>query len=229
MARGRAFKIDLYGPLARVGKAVSSPQRLEIRELLAQGERTVESMAEETGLSLANASQHLKVLRSAALVEGRKQGLFVFYRLADPIVFELSRTIRTVAERRLAELGRIVREEFEDRVEAEAVSMEELLHRSRSGEVVVLDTRPAREYAAGHIAGAVSMPVDGLEKRLKELPRRKSYVAYCRGPYCIYADRAVALLRASGRRARRMREGFPEWRAAGLPVETEARRSGGAR
>jgi DNA-binding transcriptional ArsR family regulator/rhodanese-related sulfurtransferase len=230
MPQDRAFKERFYGQLARLGKALASPQRLEILELLAQGERTVESLAEETGLSLANASQHLKVLRAAALVEGRKQGLFVFYRLADPVVFELPRAIRTVAERRLADLERIVRDEFKDRVEAEVVSMEELLRRSRSGEVVVLDTRPAAEYAAGHIAGAVSMPVDGLVRRLKELPRRKTYVAYCRGPYCIYADRAVALLRANGRRARRLREGFPEWRAAGLPVETVAsERSGGAR
>src|SRR5262249_13708544 len=189
MRHERAFKERLYGQLARVGKAAGSAQRLEILELLAQGERTVESLAEEANLSLANASQHLKVLRSAALVEGRKEGLFVFYRLADPVVFELSRAIRVVAEQRLADLERIVRDEFKDRVEAEAVSMDELLRRSRSGEVVVLDTRPSSEYAAGHIAGAVSMPVDGLEKRLKELPRRRSYVAYCRRPYCIYADR----------------------------------------
>lgn len=220
MTRDRQFKERLYAQFARLGQALSSPKRLEILELLAQGERTVESLAQETALSIANVSQHLKALRAACLVESRKQGLFVWYRLADPIVFELSRTIRTVAERRLAELERIVREQFRDRSEAEPVSMKELLRRRRLGDVVVLDTRPAGEYAAGHIAGALSVPVDDLEKRLEELPRKKAFVAYCRGPYCIYADRAVAILRASGRRASRLREGFPEWRAAGLPVET---------
>jgi rhodanese-related sulfurtransferase/DNA-binding transcriptional ArsR family regulator len=220
MANRREFKERLYGELARIGKALGSPHRLEILELLAQGERTGESLAEETGLSVANVSQHLQVLRSACLVERRKQGLFVWYRLAEPIVFELPRTIRTVAERRLAEMDRLVRENFGDRSAAEAVSMEDLLARARSGEVVVLDTRPAREFAAGHIAGAISMPVDDLGQRLAELPRKKKYVAYCRGPYCVYADRAVEMLRASGRRAQRLRDGFPEWRAAGLPVET---------
>jgi rhodanese-related sulfurtransferase/DNA-binding transcriptional ArsR family regulator len=219
MARDRRFKERLYAQFARLGKALSSPQRLEILELLAQGERTVDSLAQETGLSVANTSQHLKALRGACLVESRKQALFVWYRLAAPIVFELSRTIRTVAEHRLAELEQLVREEFGDRSEAEPVSMEELRRRGRSGDVVVLDTRPAREYAAGHIPGAISMPVDNLEKRLRELPRKKAFVAYCRGPYCIYADRAVQILRASGRRASRLREGFPDWRAAGLPVE----------
>ena len=220
MAQDRQFKQRLYAQFARLGKALSSPSRLELLELLAQGERTVDSLAQETALSVANVSQHLKALRAACLVESRKQGLFVWYRLADPIVFELSRTLRTVAEHRLAELERIVGEQFGDRAEAEAVSIRELLRRSRSGDVVVLDTRPAGEYAAGHIPGAVSMPVDDLETRLKELPRKKAYVAYCRGPYCIYADRAVAILRANGRRAKRLREGFPDWRAAGLPVES---------
>jgi len=221
MNRDRKFKERLYAQFARLGKALSSPSRLEILELLAQGERTVDSLAQETALSLANVSQHLKALRAACLVESRKQGLFVWYRLADPIVFELSRTLRTVAESRLAELERIVSQQFVDRSEAEAVSIKELLRRGRSGDVVVLDTRPAGEYAAGHIPGALSVPVDDLEKRLKELPRRKSYVAYCRGPYCIYADRAVEILKASGRRAQRLREGFPDWRAAGLPVERQ--------
>jgi rhodanese-related sulfurtransferase/DNA-binding transcriptional ArsR family regulator len=220
MRQDRRFKERLYAQFARLGKALSSPSRLEILELLAQGERTVDSLAQETALSLANVSQHLKALRAACLVESRKQGLFVWYRLADPIVFELSRTLRTVAERRLAELERIVSEQFVDRSEAEAVSIKELLRRGRSADVVVLDTRPAGEYAAGHIPGAVSMPVDDLEKRLKELPRKKAYVAYCRGPYCIYADRAVQILKANGRRAQRLREGFPDWRAAGLPVES---------
>jgi rhodanese-related sulfurtransferase/DNA-binding transcriptional ArsR family regulator len=216
----RNFKDRLYGQFARIGKALSSPHRLEILELLAQGERTVDSLATEIGLSLANASQHLQALRQAALVESRKEGLYVSYRLADPAVFELCSAIRTVAEHRLADLERLVREHFGDRSDAEPVQMDELLKRARSENVVILDTRPATEYAAGHIAGAISVPVDDLQQRLRQLPKRTEYVAYCRGPYCVYADRAVEILRSSGRHARRLLEGFPEWRAAGLPIET---------
>lgn len=215
----REFKNRLYGQFARIGKALASPQRLEILELLAQGERTVDSLAGEIGLSLANASQHLQALRQAGLVEGRKQGLFVHYRLADPAVFELCTAIRNVAEQRLAELERLVRDHFGERSGAEPVRMEELLDRARSEQVVILDTRPATEYLSGHIAGAISVPVDDLQRRLRELPRGKKYVAYCRGPYCVYADRAVQLLRSKGRNARRLLEGFPEWRAAGFPIE----------
>jgi DNA-binding transcriptional ArsR family regulator/rhodanese-related sulfurtransferase len=216
--RHREFKDRLYGQLARLGKALSSPHRLEMLELLAQGERTVDSLATEVGLSLANASQHLRALRQAALVESRKDGLFVYYRLADPDVFELSKVVRSVAERRLAELDRLVHEYFGNRADAEPVPMEVLLERARSKQVVILDTRPASEYIAGHIPGALSVPVDDLQRRLKQLTRGKEYVAYCRGPYCIYADRAVEILRGRGRRARRLAEGFPEWRSAGFPV-----------
>jgi DNA-binding transcriptional ArsR family regulator/rhodanese-related sulfurtransferase len=214
----REFKDRLYGQLARLGKALSSPHRIEILELLAQGERSVDSLASEIGLSIANTSQHLQALRQAALVESRKDGLFVHYRLADPDVFELAKVIRSVAERRLAELDRLVHDHFGNRADAEPVPMDELLKRARSKQVVVLDTRPAREYIAGHISGALSIPVDDLQRRLKELTKGKEYVAYCRGPYCIYADRAVEILRASGRRARRLVEGLPDWRSAGFPV-----------
>ena len=217
-AAHRAFKDRLYGQFARIGKGLASPHRLEFLELLAQGERTVDSLARETGLSLANASQHLLALREAGLVESRKHGLFVHYRLSDPSVFELSHAIRIVAERRLAELDRLVREHFGDRSDPEPVEMAELIERAKSGKVVILDTRPANEYAAGHIAGALSVPVDELKDRLGKLPKSKEYVAYCRGPYCIYADRAVELLRGSGRKARRLLDGFPEWKAAGLPI-----------
>jgi rhodanese-related sulfurtransferase/DNA-binding transcriptional ArsR family regulator len=218
----RQFKNNLYGLFARIGKAVSSPHRLEILELLAQGERTVDSLATEMDLSLANTSQHLQALRRATLVDSRKEGLFVFYRLSDPAVFDLSRAVRTVAEHQLADLERLVREHFGNRTGAEPVEMDELMRRLRSKTVVVLDTRPANEYAAGHIAGAVSLPVDDLQKQLRRLPKGREYVAYCRGPYCVYADRAVEILTSQGRRARRLREGFPEWRAAGLPIETGA-------
>src|SRR5438067_2072610 len=221
MTNRRAFKEGLYGLYARIGKALSSPSRLEILELLAQGERTVESLASEIGLSAANASQHLQALKHAGLVETRRQGLFIHYSLADPVVFELSRSIRVVAERRLGDLERLVRQEFGERPDAEAVSFPDLLGRLGRGDVVVLDTRPSNEYAAGHIAGAISVPVDELKRRLHQLPRRKEFVAYCRGPYCVYADRAVELLRKSGRRARRLVGGLPEWKAEGLPTVTE--------
>ena len=218
MASHREFKDRLYAQFARIGKALGSPHRLELLELLAQGQRSVDSLAGETGLSLANTSQHLKALRHAALVESRKEGLFVYYRLAEPAVFELCAAIQRVARRRLADLERLVGEHFGDRSNAEPVRMRDLLARVRSGDVIVLDARPASEYEAGHIAGAISVPEEELQRRLRHLPRDKEYVAYCRGPYCVYADRAVDLLRASRRRARRMLDGFPEWQAAGFPV-----------
>jgi rhodanese-related sulfurtransferase len=214
----RDFKDRLYAQFSRVGKAVGSPHRLEMLELLAQGERTVDSLAAEIGLSLANASQHLHVLRQASLVESRKDGLFVFYRLADPAVFEVCSAIRDVAERRLSDLERLVHEHFGDRAHPEPVPMRELLERARSQQVIVLDARPASEYQAGHIPGAISVPIDELQDRLRSLPKDKEYVAYCRGPYCVYADRAVELLLKSRRQARRLAGGFPEWRAAGFPV-----------
>lgn len=215
----RVFKDRLYGQYARIGKALSNPVRLEVLELLAQGERTVESLTNELRVSTANTSQHLQVLRGAGLVESRREGLFIHYRLADDSVISLSAAIRTVAERRLADLERLVRAEFKDRSDAEAVSLSELLERARRSDVVILDTRPANEYRAGHIPGALSVPVDELQKHLRQLPKGKEFVAYCRGPYCVYADRALQILKASGRKARRLREGFPEWKAAGFPVE----------
>jgi rhodanese-related sulfurtransferase len=218
----RRFKDRLYGQYARIGKALGNPHRLEILELLAQSERTVESLAGELGLSMANTSQHLQVLRAAGLAETRRDGLFIHYRLADDSVVPLTTVLRTVAERRLADLERLIREEFAHRSRAELVGLAELLQRARREDVVVLDTRPAHEYRAGHIPGALSVPVDELQQRLRRLPRRKQYVAYCRGPYCVYADRAVEILQASGRRAQRLKEGFPEWRAAGYPVERAA-------
>lgn len=218
-AAHRQFKDRLYGQFALIGKALASPHRIEMLELLAQGPRTVESLANESGLSTANASQHLQALRQAGLVESRKQGLFVEYRLPGPDIFELCKALRIVAENRHAELERLVREQFGDRSDPELVRMKDLLARAKKDHVVILDTRPPGEFAAGHIAGAVSVPVDELNRRLRKLPKDKQYVAYCRGPYCVYADRAVEFLRAHGRRARRMIEGFPEWKAAGLPVE----------
>src|SRR2546423_5402641 len=213
------LKTRLYGQFARIGKALASPYRLELLELLAQGERSVESLANEVGISLANASQHWQSLREGGLVESRKEGLFVHYRLADPAVFELCNALRHVAERRFAELERLVRDHFGDRGGAEPVRMDELVQRARKRDVVILDARPAHEFVAGHIAGALSVAGDGMQERLRQRSKSKEYIAYCRGPYCIYADHAVATLQKSGRRARRLLEGFPEWKAAGLPIE----------
>jgi rhodanese-related sulfurtransferase/DNA-binding HxlR family transcriptional regulator len=213
------FKERAYELVARIAKAAASPRRLEILEVLAQGPRTVEALAKETSLSVANASQHLQELRQAGLVEGRKQGLFVEYRLADAGVFDLVRALRVLAERRLADVNRLVESHLGAQDEFEAVSREELLARMRSGSVIVLDVRPRAEYNAAHIAGAVSIPLAELPRSLRSLPARKEVVAYCRGPFCLMALDAVKTLRRRGRRARRLVEGFPEWRAAGLPVQ----------
>jgi rhodanese-related sulfurtransferase/DNA-binding transcriptional ArsR family regulator len=214
----RRFKNQLYDQYARIGRALASPHRLEVLELLAQSERTVESLADEIGVSVANVSQHLQVLRAAGLVETRRQGLFIHYRLADDSVVRLGGALKTVAERRSAELERLVRKEFRNRTGATPIGLQDLLSRARRDDLIVVDTRPAREYATGHIPGALSIPVDELQKQLRKLPRNKDYIAYCRGPYCVYADRAVEILRASGRRAARLADGFPEWKTAGLPV-----------
>ena len=202
-----------------MGQAVSSPVRLEIIEVLAQGERSVEALARQIGQPFANTSHHLQALRDARLVEARKAGLHVHYQLADPAVFELCRAIRNLAQQRLAEVDRIVHAYFGARDGLEPVGREELLARVRSGAVVVLDVRPIEEFRAGHIPGAVSIPLAELEQRVKELPVSREIVAYCRGPYCVMAFKAVELLRARKRRARRLVDGFPEWKAAGLPVE----------
>lgn len=219
---GREFKDRLYEQIGRIAKALDSPRRLELLELLAQGERSVEDLAAQAALSLANTSRHLQLLREARLVEGRKDGLRVYYRLAEPQVYDAVRAVRGLAERRLAEIDALVRTYLKSRDELEAVPRRELLRRAREGSVVVIDVRPPDEYRAGHIRGALSLPVDQLERRIRELPARKEIVAYCRGPYCLMAYHAVGKLRASGRRARRLVEGFPEWRAAGFPVEIGA-------
>lgn len=216
----RDFKDRLYGEFARIGKALASPHRLEILEVLAQGERTVESLASETGLSVANASRHLQQLRQAQLVLARREGLFVHYRLAGREVVRLVVALRQTAEQHLAEVDRVVRDFLGERDDFEPVTPDELSRRMTNGEVVVLDVRPEQEYAAGHIAGARSVPVSEISARLAELSDEKEYVAYCRGPYCVYADDAVAVLRANGRKAQRLTEGYPEWWLSGRPVRT---------
>jgi rhodanese-related sulfurtransferase/DNA-binding transcriptional ArsR family regulator len=217
----RAFKDGLYAEFAVLGKALANPHRLELLDLLAQGERSVEELAKEAALSLANASAHLQVLRRARLVEAEKRGLNVVYRLAAPEVFQLWRTLRDAGSARLAEIDRLVENYFTDRDELEAVDKEELLRLLKDEAVIVIDTRPEVEYEQGHISSARSVPVENLRRRLAELPRDVEIVAYCRGPYCVYSDQAVRLLHQHGFRARRLKEGFPEWRAAGYPVEVK--------
>lgn len=208
----------LYEQLARLGKAVASPPRLELLDLLCQGPRTVEGLARESGLSVANTSQHLRVLHGARLVEAEKAGLFVTYRLADLAVCEFFQTLRALGETRLAEVESIVRQFKETPDSLEPVEKKTLLGRIRRGEVILLDVRPVEEYQAAHIPGALSVPLKDLNSRLSKLRRSQQIVAYCRGPYCVLAVEAVKLLRAKGFQAQRLEDGVPEWRAAGLPV-----------
>jgi rhodanese-related sulfurtransferase len=215
----RAAKDRLYAQLARVTKALASPARLEMLDLLAQGERTVESLAGEIELSLANASKHLQVLRAAHLVDSRRSGNHVLCRLADPEVARTVIGLRGLATSQLAELDRVVGQYFTDRDDLDPIGRDELLARAQDGAVTVLDVRPETEFTAGHLPGALSIPVEHLAARLGSLPRDREVVAYCRGPWCVYAYEAVEQLRISGYRARRLVDGFPEWRAAGLPVE----------
>jgi rhodanese-related sulfurtransferase len=216
----RRYKDAVYEQLARIGKAVSAPKRIELLEILGQGPRTVESLAKLADLSVANASQHLKALRAARLVETEKKGLFVEYRLADDSVGRYMLSTQTLADARLAELRQLTRDFLEERGALEPVNREELMRRVREGDVVVLDVRPSEEYAAGHIPGAVSVPIGELKARLKELPKGKEIVAYCRGPYCIMSIEAVELLRKRGYCAVRMEQGVLDWRARGWRVES---------
>ncbi len=215
---GREAKDRLYEQFARAAKAVASPKRIELLELLAQGEHPVEALAQATGMGLTNTSAHLQVLRQARLVETRKQATRVYYRLAGDEVAHFVAALRDLARARLAEVDRVVQDYFVARDALQPVSRAELVERAARGEVVILDVRPAEEFAAGHIPGALSVPLDQLEAALSRLPKRARIVAYCRGPYCVLAPQAVERLRAKGFTARRLVDGMPEWRLAGLPV-----------
>jgi rhodanese-related sulfurtransferase/DNA-binding transcriptional ArsR family regulator len=213
-------KQALFAQFAAVAKALGHAHRLELLEQLAQGERVVEVLAQRTGLSIANASQHLQHMRRVGIVANRREGKFVYYRLTDDSVLELLAALRRIAERNVAEVERVVRSYFDDRDSLEAVSREELLQRSRAGTVTVLDVRPEDEFALGHLPRAVNIPLRALESRLSELNPSQEIIAYCRGPYCVLSYEAVAALRARGFKVRRLEDGLPEWRAAGLPVVT---------
>jgi rhodanese-related sulfurtransferase len=214
----RDFKDPLYAQFARIGHAASAPKRLELLDLLAQGEKSVEMLAEQSGTPVKNTSAHLRVLRQARLVETRRDGSYVRYRLADDDVLRFLRTLQALGRSRLAEVEKVAALYIDHRDELEPVDLAELRRLSRDGAVTIVDVRPREEYEAGHIPGALSMPVAELRRRLGELPKRREVVAYCRGPYCVYASDAVNLLRKHGYRARRAVEGLPDWRAAGWPV-----------
>jgi rhodanese-related sulfurtransferase len=216
---GRQFKDAIYEQFSRIGKAVSSPKRLEILDLLCQGEKTVETLSTETGLTLANTSQHLQTLKAARLVDSEKEGLYVKYRLANEMVCEFFRTMRVLAENRLAEVEMIKRRFLGGREGMEPVNRDDLLKRVVEGGVTVLDVRPVDEYRTGHIPGALSVPLGRLKELLSKLPRDQEIVAYCRGPYCVLAIQAVEMLREQGFEAIRLEEGIQDWRAMGLPVE----------
>ncbi len=215
---GRSVKDGLYEQFARIGKAVAHPKRIELLDLLCQGERSVEVLADAAGMGVTNTSAHLRVLREARLVATRKQGTRVFYRLADDAVCEFFFALRDLAGDRYAEVDRIVRDYFIARDELEPVDRDELLQRAGAGDVIILDVRPHEEYEAGHIPGAISIPLEELAGKVADLPRDAEIVAYCRGPYCVLAPQALELLRREGFTVRRLEDGFPEWRRAGLPV-----------
>jgi rhodanese-related sulfurtransferase len=211
-------KQEVYKSLARIGAALSSAVRLELLELLAQGERSVDELATLTGASVANTSQHLQKLKQAGLIVGRKEAQFVKYRLAGDEVVALFKTLGVAGQAYLADVDRVLRLYFTAKDDLEPVLATELLERAKKGLVTVLDVRPREEFAAGHVPGAVNIPIHELEKRLAELPKRKEVVAYCRGPYCLMSYDAVQLLRRKGLKARRLKDGLPEWRTAGLPT-----------
>ena len=222
MTTPRATKTALNEQFARIGKALASPRRIELLDLLAQGEHSVEALAAEADMSVTLASSHLQALRQTRLVDTRRDGARIYYRLAGDDVFELLTALRTVAQARLAEVEQVVRTYFGAPDELEPIGRDELVRRARTGDVVLLDLRPREEYEAGHIPGAVSIPLEDLEEQLALLPPDAEIVAYCRGPYCVMAPRGIALLRRHGYRVRRLEDGVGEWRLAGLPVATGA-------
>ncbi|RMD99875.1 MAG: ArsR family transcriptional regulator [Calditrichaeota bacterium] len=218
---GRDFKDMIFEQFAKIANAFASPKRLEIIDILAQGERDVDSLARQASMTVANTSRHLQILRHARLVEVRRDGVRIYYRLADDDVLKCWIELQSLAEKRTAEVREIARIFFEERDAMRPISKEELQQRLQNNEVIVLDVRPEEEFRSGHIPGAVSIPLSQLQKRLEELPRDREVVAYCRGPYCVLSAEAMAILRDAGYHAVRLKEGLPQWRQAGLPVEKD--------
>lgn len=217
----REFKDRVYEELARITKALANPHRLEIIELLAQGDYPVEQIAIQTSLSVANASQHLQVLKTAQLVAISRNGNFIHYRLANTNVFKAWKALRELGVDRIASIEKLVRDFRQSKFKLESVTIDGLIEKIDNGKVTILDVRPEIEYKNGHIANAISIPFDELSDRLRELPKRGEIIAYCRGPFCVFADEAVAMLTKAGYKATRLEEGYPDWSSMGLPVEIE--------
>lgn len=215
----REFKDKIYGELARITKALANPHRLEMIELLAQGDFSVEQIAEHTNLPMANASQHLQVLKKAQLVDVSRQGNFIHYRLANGNVFKAWKALRDLGVDRMGTIDKLVRDFRQSTFKSEAITLEMLIGKLESGKITLLDVRPRSEFHNGHIAKAISIPLTELKERMIELPKRRAIVAYCRGPFCLYADEAVAMLKRAGFKATRLEEGFPDWKIKGLPIE----------
>ena len=215
----RDFKDKIYNELAKITKALANPHRLEIIELLAQGDYPVEQISIQTSLSVANTSQHLQVLKTAQLVDVTRNGNFIHYRLANTNVFKAWKALRELGVERIASIEKLVKDFRQSKFKFESVTIARLIKKIESGKITIVDVRPEIEYLKGHIANSISIPIDELSQRLKELPKRNEIIAYCRGPFCVYADEAVALLTKSGYKAVRLEEGFPDWALMNLPVE----------
>ena len=215
----REFKDKVYHELAKITKALSNSHRLEIIELLAQGEYSVEQIAIQTNVSIANASQHLQLLKTSQLVEINRQGNFIYYRLANTNVFKAWKALRELGVERIRSIEKIIKDFKQAKFSLESLSIHELINKLEKGRVTIIDVRPEAEYRKGHLANAVSIPIEQLGKRLTELPKRNEIIAYCRGPFCVFADEAVALLNKKGYKAIRLEEGYPDWQLKGLPVE----------
>jgi rhodanese-related sulfurtransferase len=215
-------KLRIYDQFARIGKALAAPSRLELIDLILQGERPVDALAREAHLSVANASQHLQVLHAAKLIESRRQGQHILYRIADPVVERLWIALRDTARKQLADLEQVARDYLEGADDFAPIERKELARRIKDGTVTLIDVRPREEYEQGHLPGAISVPVEEIDEWARSAPRRRPVVAYCRGPFCVYAVQAVAKLRKRGLQATRSEDGVAEWRGAGLPVERAA-------
>jgi rhodanese-related sulfurtransferase len=216
----RIFKDKAYSILATMIKAMANPHRLEIVDLLGQGEKSVEEIANETSMSIANTSQHLQVLKAANLVEIRREGNFIHYKLTHEEIYRSWQTLRQLGLNHIAEMEKLLKDFREKRNSLEVLGMDELITRMKLKNVVVLDVRPTTEFNNGHIPGAINIPIEDLSKQVKKLAKNKEYVAYCRGPFCVFADEAVSILTKKGFNARRLTEGFPDWKMRGLRVET---------
>ena len=213
----REFKNKVYTELATITKALANPHRLEIIELLAQGDYSVEQISLQTDLSIANASQHLQVLKAAQLVDVTRNGNFIYYKLANNNVFKAWKALRELGVERIASIEKLIKDFRKSK--SDSVTIHQLRKKLKDGKITIIDVRPENEFNAGHIANAVSIPIDELQGRLKELPKRNEIIAYCRGPFCVYADEAVALLNKAGYKATRLEEGFPDWKLQDLPIE----------